>query len=196
MSLRSVPKAVVDQEASDDDLVQACLAGDEQAWAAMLGRYGAYVYAVAVRAYRLEPQAADEVFQDVCVRLYDGLAGYRGSGGFKPWVRQVTISACRDHFRRLSRHERGQPLDGYDPPEAEMADLDAALDVRGAVARLKDPCRTTIEYAFFLDLTQAETAKRLGVPEGTVAARISRCLRRLRDDLQENPAPAASKEQR
>ena len=180
MTPRADPRAVVHGSESDDALAHACLAGDGEAWRELIRRYGAYIYAVAVRAYRLDPEAADEVFQDVCVRIYDGLAGYRG-GGLRSWIRQVTISACREHFRQLGRAQRDAELTDGDGMPAEIRDLEAALDVRAAVVGLGDPCRSTIELAFFEDLTQAETARRLEIPEGTVAARISRCLRRLRD---------------
>ncbi len=183
MTPQAAPRAVVDGSESDDVLVRACLGGDAQAWRELIGRYGAYIYAVAVRAYRLDPQVADEVFQDVCVRIYDGLAGYRGGGELRSWIRQVTISACREHFRQIGRKQRDTQFGESDSIPVEVGDLDAALDVRSAVVRLGDPCRATIELAFFQDLTQAETARRLNVPEGTVAARISRCLHRLRDLL-------------
>lgn len=178
---------------SDDDLVRACLAGHGWAWNEVVARYGAYVYAVAGRAYHLDANAAEEVFQDTWVRIYDGLSGYRGDG-FRGWLRQVAISACRDYFRRLGKQDRLVSIDGHDAAPPGAADLDLALDVRVAVAALGEPCRTTIELAFFEDLTQAETARRLDVPEGTVAARVARCLRRLRDRMQENSPPPASGE--
>lgn len=186
-------RAIVDRSISDDDVVRACLDGRSWAWTELIGRYGAYVYGVATRAYRLDPGAAEEVFQDVCVRIYDGLRGYRGDG-LRAWIRQVTISACRDHFRRLGKQARLISIDGHDPAEPDTTDQDLAMDVRAAVAAMGDPCRATIELAFFEDLTQAEAAKRLEVPEGTIAARISRCLRRLRDRMQENPSPDSSRE--
>ena len=180
MGSRAVPRAVLDPSDADDALVRACLAGNAQAWRELIHRYGPYVYAVSVRAYRLDPNAADEVFQDVCVRIYDGLGGYRGSNQLRGWIRQVTISACREHFRRLGRAQRNSALTDDEPAAEIMSDLETALDVRSTVVRLGEPCRTTLELAFFDDLTQAETARRLSVPEGTVAARISRCLQRLR----------------
>jgi RNA polymerase sigma factor (sigma-70 family) len=159
-----------------------------RAWTALVRRYAGYISAVATRAFRLDPAAAEEVFQDTCVRIYDGLAGYAGRGTLRAWIREVTISACREYFRRAQRNLRETLEDPAELPEADAGqDLDSferALDVREAVIALGDPCRGTLELAFFRDLTQAETARRLGVPEGTVAARVSRCLRRLRDRLQ------------
>ncbi|HVL89132.1 MAG TPA: sigma-70 family RNA polymerase sigma factor [Actinomycetota bacterium] len=196
MSLRSIPEAVVDEKGADDELAHACIGGDARAWDELVRRYGPYVYAVATRAYRLEPQVAEDVFQDVWIRIYDGLARYRGDGTLRAWIRQVTISACQEHFRRSKKLGVVEPLEEAGAAPAAVTDLDEALDVRLAVNRLSSPCRSTIEMAFFDDLTQAETARRLGAPEGTVAARVSRCLRRLREDLQEKPVQPPSGEMR
>jgi len=175
---------------SDKDLVAACLLGDERAWDALIDRYAAYIYAVALRGFGLTRDAAEEVFSDVCVRLYDGLRGFSGAGEFRSWLRAVVVSAGREYLRRESR----RPPAEVEPREPDHIDeLETAMEVRRALASLGEPCSTTVSLHFFADLTQAEVATRLGVPSGTVAARISRCLRRLRDALQE---PAAGRTSR
>jgi RNA polymerase sigma-70 factor (ECF subfamily) len=175
---------------SDHELVAACLTGDEGAWDALIDRYAAYIYAVALRGFGLSRDAADDVFSDVCIRLYDGLRGYSGTGEFRAWLRAVVVSAGREHLRREAR----RPSPEVEPNEPDRIDeLETAIEVRSAVAALGEPCATTVSLHFFADLTQAEVANRLGVPSGTVAARISRCLRRLRDALQEPAARPTSR---
>jgi len=177
-------------EATEAEIVAGCIAGDERAWDVLIDRYAAYIYAVELRAFGLSADTAEEVFQDVCVRLYDGLRGYSGRGEFRSWLRAVVLSACREHLRREER----RPNALVEPGEANrIEDLETALAVRAAVSGLGEPCATTISLHFFADLTQAEVALRLGVPPGTVAARISRCLRRLRDSLQETTGRAPSR---
>jgi RNA polymerase sigma-70 factor (ECF subfamily) len=188
-----VRRARLDAEtpSSDEELVERCLKGEEGAWTALVERYGVYVYAIAAKAYRLDITAADDVFQDVWVRLYDGLSGYSGTGRFRSWLRAVVVSACREHLRRAAR---GGPIQIAEPEAAPLDDIDGALDVRHAVSALGEPCRGTIALYFYAGLTQAEVAGRLGVPSGTVAARLSRCLKRLRDALQEPAPPSPSSE--
>jgi len=180
-------------ETTDEDLVATALAGDERAWDAIIDRYAAYIMAIVSRAFGITGLPAEEVFQDVCVRMFDGLGGFAGRAPFRSWLRAVTLSACREHLRRTSRTSPSE----VDPEASdELASLETALDVRAAVARLGDPCRVTLELHFFDDLTQAEVAKRLGTPPGTIAARVSRCLGRLREALQERPAARASRDVR
>ncbi len=178
--------------AGDEELVAACLAGDDHSWAELISRYAAYIYAIATRAYGLGPAAAEEVFQDSCIRVYEGLAGFSGRGEFRSWLRAVVLSAAREHLRKEAR--RSEVAHEDDPgTAAELEEVEIALDVRAAVLALGEPCSGTIGLYFFRNLTQAEVAESLGVPSGTVAARLSRCLKRLRDSLQESGPPEASR---
>jgi RNA polymerase sigma-70 factor (ECF subfamily) len=178
--------------ASDEGLVAACLAGDDRSWTELIARYAAYIYAIASRAFGLTAGAADEVFQDACIRIYEGLRGYSGRGEFRSWLRAVVLSAAREHLRKEGRRHE---IDTQDDPgtEAAIQELETALDVRAAVSALGDPCRRTIALYFFRGLTQAEVATSLAVPAGTVAARLSRCLKRLRDALQESGSSEPSR---
>jgi RNA polymerase sigma-70 factor (ECF subfamily) len=188
MPSRRAARRLDPPSASDEDLIDGCLRGDERSWNELIDRYAAYIYAVAQRAYGLDAAAADEVFQDTCIRVYSGLRGYTGRGQFRSWLRAVVLSACREHIRTSAR---AQPEILEPGQESDLDSLERALVVREAVAGLGEPCKTTIELHFFHDLTQAEVARRLAVPEGTIAARVSRCVRRLRDALQE-PSPAGT----
>ena len=178
--------------ASDEQLVASCRAGDDQAWAELISRYAAYIYAIATRAFGLRQVAAEEVFQDACIRVYEGLAGFSGRGEFRSWLRAVVLSAAREHLRKEARRSEVAEEDASGN-DAELEKLETALDVRAAVLALGEPCNGTIGLYFFRNLTQAEVAESLGVPPGTVAARLSRCLRRLRDALQESGPPRASR---
>jgi RNA polymerase sigma-70 factor (ECF subfamily) len=104
-------------------------------------------------------------------------------------IRAVTLSACREHLRQAGRRKdvTVEPVE-----EGVLDEVDALLDVRRAVVALGEPCRTTIELHFYEDLTQAQVAERLHVAPGTIAARLSRCVRRLRTMLQERSRGSTS----
>lgn len=188
MSRSSERASSTEGPGNDDELVAACLRGDERAWDCLIDTYAPYIHAVAVRAYGLRPAEAAEVFQDSCIRIYFGLHGYTGKGGLRSWLRAVVISACREYLRQAARTASHTSQDQpEDEPAPEIIDeLDAALDVRAAVDALGEPCRSTLALHFFEDLSQAEVARRLNSPEGTIAARVSRCLQRLRANISDN----------
>ena len=67
---------------NDRDLVRACLSGNQQAWAAIVEKYKGLVYSVPVR-YRMSPQDAADVFQEVWLDLYSELPSLREPGALR-----------------------------------------------------------------------------------------------------------------
>jgi len=179
-------------DVSDEDLAKRCRDGDEVAWDELLRRYGAYLHAVPRRAFGYSGEVLDEVFQDTCIRIYRGLHNFDGSGSLRSWLRAVVLSACREQARGTAVPP--SPIEDLDSAVAPLVDeVELALDLRRAVDGLGSACRDTVRLYFFAQLTQQEVAARLGVPPGTIAARLSRCLRRLRSQMQEDPDPIPSR---
>jgi RNA polymerase sigma factor (sigma-70 family) len=74
--------------------------------------------------------------------------------------------------------------------------LDEAFAVRQSLETLSDPCRDILDRFFAQDESYRTIGEELGLPSGTIASRISRCLVKLRDALEGRPeAPAPSREQ-
>jgi RNA polymerase sigma factor (sigma-70 family) len=184
----------VTSEASDAQLVERCRAGDAVAWTELVERYARYVYAIAVRAYRLPEHDAEDVFQNVFTRAYERLDSLRSADAVRPWLAQLTRNACVDRLRAAARE---QPVE---EPLAEELDamlerLDEALDVRHALTTLSADCQEILDRFFARDESYRTIGAALDIPDGTIASRISRCLGRLRRRLEgRNPDPDASGE--
>ena len=82
--------------ASDSELVSRCRAGDQAAWEALVDRYARYVYAIASRVYRLGPQDAEDVFQEVFSRVFERLDTLRYDDALRPWIAQTTRNCAID----------------------------------------------------------------------------------------------------
>ena len=83
-----------------------------------------------------------------------------------------------------------------DPDEDAIARIDEALDVHEAMSGLSDNCREILDRFFARDETYRTIGEQLELPAGTIASRISRCLVKLRDELEgRNRLPAQSGEQ-
>jgi RNA polymerase sigma factor (sigma-70 family) len=182
----------VTNEASDAQLVERCRAGDAVAWTELVERYSRYVYAIAVRAYRLPEHDAEDVFQNVFARAYERLGSLRSDDAIRPWLAQLTRNACVDRLRAAARE---QPVE---EPRAEELDsmlerLDEALDVRDALRTLSADCQEILDRFFARDESYRTIGAALDLPDGTIASRISRCLGRLRRRLEgRNSVPDAS----
>jgi RNA polymerase sigma factor (sigma-70 family) len=170
-------------EQSDAQLVSRCRAGDAAAWNEFVERFSRYVYAICSRGFRLAQHDAEDVFQEVFARAFERLAELRSDDAVRPWLAQLTRRLCIDRLRLLARDT---PSDA-DPDESEVDDvlvaLDDAMTVRAALDEVGDPCRDILDRFFCRDESYHAIGEALEIPAGTIASRISRCLEKVRTQL-------------
>ena len=174
----------------DAALVRCCRDGDAAAWSELVDRFARYVYAIATQAYRLAPHDAEDVFQDVFARAYAALDRLQDDGAVRPWLGQITRRCCVDRLRSGARED----LVAEPPPEHvddAVSRLDEALTVRDALAELPHGCHEILDRFFARDESYATIGGELDLPPGTIASRISRCLRKLRAALEGREPDAA-----
>ena len=169
---------------SDAELVRACRAGDPDAWNELVERYSRYVYAIAVRGFRLEAEDAEDVFQDVFTRIYTRLDTLRDDTALRPWIAQLTRRRCLD---ALASRGRDTPADEEvlsGEESTDLAEVEEAFAVREALASLSDTCQDILDRFFARDQSYKTIADELEIPSGTIASRIARCLGRLKNALE------------
>ena len=118
-------------EPTDAELVERCLAGDADAWALLVERFSRYVYAIAVRGFRLPEQDAEDVFQDTFLRVYERLGTLRDSGQLRPWIAQVTRRLCLDRLAAARAAPEHDELPELAEPDG-LDEIEEALDVHEA----------------------------------------------------------------
>ena len=178
-------------ELSDDQLVARCRAGDHEAWNELVERFSRYVYAIAAQAFKLPEHDAEDVFQEVFARAYEHLPKLRDDNAIRPWLAQLTRRLCIDRLRAGAQE---QPENEVEPLDAEdtIARLDDALAVHDALAILPDNCQDILDRFFARDESYRTISDALDLPTGTIASRISRCLARLRVEMEGRNSEAAS----
>jgi RNA polymerase sigma factor (sigma-70 family) len=167
---------------TDAELVERCRAGDEDAWRELVDRYSRYVYAI-TRTFSLREHDAEDVFQEVFARAYERLDTLRDADSLRPWLAQLTRRLSIDKIRAGSREQPGEEEpEGVDDRIDELTD---ALDLREALEGLAEHCQEILDRFFARDESYRTIAEALDLPSGTIASRISRCLARLREQLEE-----------
>jgi RNA polymerase sigma factor (sigma-70 family) len=170
-------------EQTDAQLVSRCRAGDPEAWNEFVERFSRYVYAICSRGFRLAQYDAEDVFQEVFARAFEKLSELRSDEAVRPWLAQLTRRLCIDRLRLLARDAPG----GEEPDEQEIEDvlgsLDDAMTVRAALDTVGDPCREILDRFFCRDESYRTIGDFLEIPAGTIASRISRCLDKVRAEL-------------
>jgi RNA polymerase sigma factor (sigma-70 family) len=181
---------------SDADLQTACLKGDQEAWDALVNRYAALIYSVPLKYGLAEADAAD-VFQVVCVTLFEKLGSVREPRGLAAWIvttaSRESLGVIRRQRRELSRLAMPASLSAdvelADPqllPEEELLALERQQIVRNAVSQLPANCRRLIEELFSDTLDRPsyqQLASGLGLPMNSLGPTRARCLERLRRQL-------------
>jgi RNA polymerase sigma factor (sigma-70 family) len=168
---------------TDSDLVARCRTGDADAWNELVERFSRYVHAICVQAFRFDAVDAEDVFQEVFARAYEHLDRLRDDDAIRPWLAQLTRRLCIDRIRATQRET---PSDELEPPDVDetLGKLDEAMAVRAGLDAVGDPCRDILDRFFARDESYRTIGEALGLPSGTIASRISRCLGKLRVELE------------
>jgi len=175
------------QAASTEDsrLLALCRQGDQQAWADLVDRYSSYVYAIAVRGFRLDEHAAEDLFQDVFARTYERLGQLQDSGSLRAWIGQLTRRLAIDQLRARRIQIGLQEIPEPEAVEDAIGDIESAIYVRETLDRLPGPFKEILDRFFVRGESYRKIAAALDVPPGTIASRISRGLEKLRILLEE-----------
>jgi len=158
---------------------------DRQAFAEIVARYTGAVYSVAMDLTGDRP-AAEEVTQDVFMRIYRGLSGWRGESRFSTWVYRIAYNAGMSAAKKLRKRLFHTPIEGLrevsDPlPEPDReGDLQA---VRNAINDLQPDERALIGLFYAEDRTTGEIAQITGLSESNVRVRLHRIRQRLKRSI-------------
>ncbi len=178
---------------SDEDLVEACLAGEASAFDVLVGRWEDRVRGAAYRFLSSEDEARD-VAQETFLKAYRGLSGFKREARFSSWLYQIATNLCRDRLRRrktrpqvsLEALEETGPVIVETRPGAHerLVERDAAEAVRRAIHALPEEQREVVILKEYQELTFLEIAQALDVPVSTVKTRLYRGLVQLRQRLE------------
>jgi RNA polymerase sigma factor (sigma-70 family) len=170
-------------ELTDAQLVARCRTGDHDAWRELVDRFSRYVYAIAVQGFKLPEQDAEDVFQEVFTRAYEHLHKLRDDEAIRPWLAQLTRRLCIDRLRAGSTEQFDDEVEIADADDT-IARLDESLAVHEALAGLPDSCQEILDRFFARDESYRTIGDALDLPSGTIASRISRCLTKLRVEME------------
>ena len=175
----------------DRALLAAHLAGDPDAFDALVRQHRQRLWAVALRTLG-EPEEAADAVQDACLSAYRAAASFRGDARVTTWLHRIVVNACLDRVRRQAARPT-VPLPEQLPaePRDRLGERETVLDVGRALALLPVEQRTAIVLVDLEGMSVEQAAAVLGVPSGTVKSRCSRGRARLAVTLG-HLAPSAS----
>ena len=175
--------------ASDDQTeVERVLAGDISAFEGIVRRWQGPLVNLAYR-FCHDRGRSEDMAQEAFLRVYRGLAQWRKDAVFSTWLFALATNLYRSELRRIpartvSLEDIAEPPDPRASDRGlEDGDYDRDLAVRRAVGALPAKYREALTLFYFHDMDVATAARSLGLPEGTVKARLFRGREILRSKL-------------
>ncbi|HMC78276.1 MAG TPA: RNA polymerase sigma factor [Vicinamibacterales bacterium] len=179
---------------TDAELVEACLGGRRDAFDELVERHQRQVYQLCFR-FAGNHEDASDLAQDVFVRAYRGLKGFKGQSSLGTWLYRIGVNVC------LNKVGTKTPKPGsLDPllaasderiaaPDESASDAllraERAVQVRAAIARLPKKQRSTLILRVYHELPHEEIAGILGSSVGAVKANFFHALNNLKRLMRE-----------
>jgi RNA polymerase sigma-70 factor, ECF subfamily len=162
-------------------LSERCRAGDDIAFSELVDRYKNLVYAIVARMVTDRTQA-DDLAQEVFLKVYRGLPYFRGEARLSTWIYRIVLNVCTQaRGRRRAEVSGVAPEQEAGATDASFADFELRERLEKAIAQLPENYRLLIS-AHYLDGVQYEAlAETLNIPIGTIKTHLYRAKRRLRE---------------
>jgi RNA polymerase sigma-70 factor (ECF subfamily) len=179
------------QDADDRHLIEACLAGHRDAFDVIVERHQRQIYQLCYRFVANHEDASD-LAQDVFVRAYRALGGFKGQSALGTWLYRIAVNVCLN--RVSSKAPRLEVLDDRhidhrsERPDAAVLRTERAAHVRAAIARLPRKQRATLILRVYHELPHEEIAGILGASVGAVKANFFHALANLKKLLRDSAA--------
>ena len=190
------------RESSDQDLIQRLQAGDDRALAELADKYSTKIYQLAFR-YLRNKEDAEEVTQDVLMKVYRKVDAFRGDAALSSWIYRITFNAAMSRLR-TARYQRSQDearqsdVEGQSsiPAPAEVADWSNMADehvlrsqlrrrVLRAILALPAIYRAPVVLRDLQGMSTEEASAMLRVKDQTLKSRLHRGRLILRKQLAE-----------
>jgi RNA polymerase sigma-70 factor (ECF subfamily) len=171
---------------SEHELIERCRQGDESAFRELVDQYKGVVFALTARSIA-DRARAEELAQEVFLRVYRGLPVFRGEAKLSTWIYRITINLLSQQRPELATSSIDEIRPGEDEPRIVPAVEDRAFSdlalkdrLEKAIQRLPIHYQVLINGHYLKDLKYEDLAEALGMPMGTVKTHLHRAKRQLR----------------
>ena len=188
-------RGISGKAADDKDLVARAKKGDKAAFEGLVKMYSKYVYTTSFFILR-DPHEAEDASQEVFVKVYLSIKGFRGLSSFKTWIRKLTVNTCIDKLRLRSKlKDRKVSLDKITEEyevvftkfsqslEKSFFRQETVKEVLKIVVNMEESYRLPLILRDLQDYSYREIAGLTGKPIGTVKTNIHRARKIIKEKL-------------
>jgi RNA polymerase sigma-70 factor (ECF subfamily) len=181
--LRAEARPLLD--ADDARLLEACRLGDRRAMEALYHRFKRRVFSLVARI--AGSGDAEEVSQEVFVRIFRGLPRFRGDSQLSTWIYRLAVNAALSHVERRPKRAEGEEALAHIPArEGPRSDPYLAARLQKALIALPAGYRAVLVLHDVEGLAHEEIAEILGCRVGTSKSQLHKARAKMRDLLHLN----------
>lgn len=170
----------------EHSLIDRCRQGDETAFRELVDQYKALVFSLIARSITNRARA-EEVAQDVFLKVHKGLPYFRGESKLSTWIYRIVINALSQERPELAAASLDETNPDDDRPKHQPAADDRAFGdfvlkdrLQKAIERLPVPYQVLINGHYLKGMRYEDLAEALDMPMGTVKTHLHRAKRQLR----------------
>lgn len=175
------------EKMTEQDLLAECRNGNRRAFELLYAAHQKRVFSVALHFFGGNRETAEDVAQQVFLKIFKKLADFRAASEFTTWIYRITVNTCIDEQRRTRRFFSIENFFGAltvkKTPDERVARRETADEVQKAIGALKEKYRLPILLKYSEDLSYEEIAKVLDCSIGTVSSRLNRGHKMLAQKL-------------
>ncbi len=133
---------------------------------------------------------AEDIFQDVFIKVNRGLGEFKGNSSIKTWIIRITINTCKDFIKSAYTRNVVPLMEFKEDAIVSEDDFEAIekeetrKEVRQAVMDLPEIYQEVVTCVYFQEMSITDASNALGLAEGTVKSRLSRAKEKLKEVLE------------
>src|SRR4030095_4467690 len=171
---------VMAEQLISGQVIEACQQGDREAFRLLFEAYKDKVFSIAAYSVDGDRSVADDVTQQIFLKLFTAIRQFRGESEFTTWLYRLVVNACLDERRRRRKLlpwgetvAMTKPSEKK-PQEKQYSRREVSAAVQQAIGELKPKFRLPILLKYIEGLSYEEIASVMGCSKGTVASRLNR----------------------
>jgi RNA polymerase sigma factor (sigma-70 family) len=177
---------------NDNEIISKVLSGDRQAFALLVDRYQRYVFTLTLRFLKTR-EDAEEVAQDVFIKVYRSLADFRGASKFSTWLYTIVNTTCITFLRKkklethsLDNEKVFEAADSIDSGmRANLVEQKSRVAMVNKAIQLLNTDDAEVLTLFYKgEQTLDEIAAILAIEPNTAKVRLHRARTRLKDKME------------
>ena len=170
------------------DIIEGCVRGEKRSQDLLYRKFASLLYGICLR-YAKNKMEAEDVLQEVYVKIYNNISSYHHDGSFEGWLRRIAVNTSITYYRKNLKHAFQEDIDDVvqhknDP--VQFDDLEFTQEeLMNCIGKLPTGYKTVFNLYVIEGFMHKEIADMLKIDVNTSKSQLSRAKSHLQKELAE-----------